>query len=204
METLKFEIESTATGRVDAEKGIVEGVSVISTPEAKEHNIKIDRASIESFAAAVEGKQIKAYYTHSPSNEALDSIGLWQNFEIKEEEEYTKLTADFVALESWKEHDPKNYDALFELAKKAPEAFGVSAEFQAKTIFYNEEGEEVEFSGEEEAKNFLHVLLRFLLLVLWRVLQQTQRVFSLLEQQCWKMLKKESNLQNKTDPWRWT
>lgn len=143
-----------ASGIVDKALGTISGVSLISTPEAKGHNLSLDRASIESFYNAVEGKTIKAYYTHSPSNEALDSIGLWKDFEIVEDGEYTKLTAKFEALEAWKEHHKDAYDALFELADKAPEAFGVSAEFTAETIFYKEDGTAEKFEGQEGVEVF--------------------------------------------------
>ena len=100
------------------------------------------------FFEATKDKQIKAYYTHE-DNEALDSIGLWDNFQIIEDGEYTKLTADFSALNSWKEHHQAEYDAFFELAEKAPEAFGVSAEFTGETFFY-QDGEMVNFFGQED------------------------------------------------------
>jgi len=151
MDEFKFaQPEPTRTGEVNKEQGLILGVSLISTPEAKGHGIKIDRGTIESFYEGVKDKSIKAYYTHDDDNEALDSIGLWENFEIVEDGEYTKLTADFKALESWREHHPDRFDALFELAEKAPEAFGVSAEFFAKRVMYSEEGEEIEWDGESE------------------------------------------------------
>jgi Spy/CpxP family protein refolding chaperone len=150
---MKFFLQQAthATGSVNLENGSIEGVSLISTPEAKGHNIKIDDASIQSFFEAVEGKTIKAYYTHSPSNDALDSIGLWSNFRIHKEEEYTKLLGDFKALDAWKENDEKSFAMLFELATKAPEAFGVSAEFEARAIVYGENGEEKEYDAEEDS-----------------------------------------------------
>jgi hypothetical protein len=153
METFKFEQTVLARGEVNKEMGQITGVSLISTPEAKGHNISLDRASIQSFFDAVQGKQIKAYYTHSPSNEALDSIGLWTDFEIIEDGEFTKLIANFQALDSWKQHHQDDFDALFELAVKAPEAFGVSAEFQAKTIYYKDD-EETEYTGQEDVEVF--------------------------------------------------
>lgn len=145
-----FLFRNIGSGAVDRENGEITGVSVISTPEAKGHDLKIDGESIKSFFKATQGKQIKAYYTHE-DNEALDSIGLWDNFQIIEDGEYTKLTADFSALNSWKEHHQAEYDAFFELAEKAPEAFGVSAEFTGETFFY-QDGEAVKFSGQEDVK----------------------------------------------------
>ena len=151
MESIKFEaIAAQRTGAIDLEAGTIKGVSLISTPEAKGHGMSIDQKSIESFHAAVSEKTIKAYYTHN-DNEAFDTIGLWQNFSIIEDNGETKLTGDFEALKSWKENKKEEYDALFELAEKAPEAFGVSAEFTGTKVFYNEEEEEVEYSGQEES-----------------------------------------------------
>lgn len=151
MDTIKFEaIAASRSGEIDLENGTIKGVSLISTPEAKGHGMSIDEKSINSFAEAVGEKTIKAYYTHN-DNEAFDTIGLWKNFEVIQDGEDTKLTGDFEALESWKENKKEEYDALFELAEKAPEAFGVSAEFTGTKVFYNEDEEEVEYSGQEEA-----------------------------------------------------
>lgn len=148
--TLSVKEQSLEEGAIDEAEGTIRGVSLISTPEAKGHNMSIDEKSIESFYEAVEGKSIKAYYTHSDSNDALDSIGLWKNFTIKQDGEYTKLLADFVALKAWKENNKKDYEMLFELAKEAPEAFGVSAEFTSRTIVYGEDGEEKEYEEGED------------------------------------------------------
>jgi len=159
MDQFKFaQPEPTRTGEVDKDKGIILGVSLISTPEAKGHGIKIDQGTIESFYEDVKGKSVKAYYTHDDDNEALDSIGLWENFEIIQDGEFTKLKADFIALESWREHHPDRFDALFELAEKAPEAFGVSAEFFASRIMYDEEGKEVEWDGDESNDVFARAI----------------------------------------------
>ena len=155
----KFEFaEGASTGSIDREAGTIKGVSLISTPEARGHNVKIDRASIDSFFSAVQGKSIKAYYTHSPENDALDSIGLWENFEVVEEGEFVKLKADFKALDSWKEHNKKDYDSLFELAEKAPEAFGVSAEFQGEHIYYDDEGNETKLNNDDDKEAFIRAL----------------------------------------------
>ena len=151
MEVFNFRQAAQRQGTVDRELGTISGVSVISTPEAKGHGIKIDAASIESFYEVTKGKQITAYYTHD-DNEALDAIGIWHNFAIVQDGEFTKLQADFEALDAWKTHHPDQFDSLFELAEKAPESFGVSAEFSGKAIYYSEEGEEIEYKSEDEEK----------------------------------------------------
>ena len=152
MQTFEFRANAERTGLIDSDAGKIFDVSVISTPEAKGHGIKIDQASIESFYNATKGKQIKAFYTHE-ENEALDAIGFWENFKIIEDEQYIKLQADFVALDAWKKHHTDLYDSLFEMAEKAPESFGVSAEFTGKAIYYSEDGEEIEYKhGDDEEK----------------------------------------------------
>lgn len=147
---INFKEAKLAEGNIDRENSMIKGVSLISTPEAKGHNLSIDEASIDSFLSAVDGKQIKAYYTHSPENDALDSIGLWSNFRKEQDEQYTKLLGDFTALKAWRDNNPKDFEMLFELAEKAPEAFGVSAEFQAELIYY-EDGEAKQFDKDSES-----------------------------------------------------
>ena len=150
----KIYFETTTLSQIDKENGEIFGVSVISTPEAKGHNLKIDHQSIQSFFDAVDGKQIKAYNTHSNNEGVGDVIGIWENFRIEESEEFTKLLADFSALESWRKNKEEEYESFFELAEKAPETFGVSAEFIGFGVQYNEEGEEIECDGESEGEVF--------------------------------------------------
>lgn len=148
MKQFEFKQPVAENGKVDFDAGIITGVSLISTPEAKGHNIRIDAQTIQSFYDAVDGQSVKAYYRHDPENDALSTIGLWTEFKIVEDEQYTKLTANFIALDSWRENHADQFQALFELAEKAPEAFGVSAEFMAKQIVYGKDGEELEWDGE--------------------------------------------------------
>ena len=150
----KIYFETTTLSQIDKENGEIFGISVISTPEAKGHNLKIDEGSIQSFFDAVDGKQIKAYNTHSNNEGVGDVIGIWENFRIEQSEEFTKLLADFSALESWRKNKEEEYESFFELAEKAPETFGVSAEFIGYGIQYNEDGEEIEYDGESEGDVF--------------------------------------------------
>ena len=150
----KIYFQTTHIKKIDAENGEILGVSVISTPEAKGHNLKIDGKSIESFFNACDGKQIKAFMTHQGNESPADVIGIWENFRIEEDGEFTKLLADFSALDSWKRNNPKEYESLFELAEVAPETFGISAEFVGYGIQYDEDGNEIEFDGESEGDVF--------------------------------------------------
>ena len=150
----KIYFETTTLSQIDKENGTIFGISVISTPEAKGHNLKIDTKSIQSFFDAVEGKKIKAYNTHQNNESVGDVIGIWDNFRVEETEEFTKLLADFTALESWMKNKQEEYESFMQLAEVAPETFGVSAEFIGEGIQYNEEGEEIQWNGEDEGDVF--------------------------------------------------
>jgi hypothetical protein len=150
----KLYFQTTKLNQIDAENGEILGVSVISTPIAKGHNLFVDNKSIQSFFDAVEGKQIKAFMTHESNESPSDVIGIWENFRIEEDQEFTKLLADFSALDSWKRNHPSEFDAFFELASVAPNTFGISAEFIGFGVLYDEDGEEVEWDGESEGDVF--------------------------------------------------
>ena len=104
----------------------------------------------------IEGTQVKAYYTHSNDNEALSSIGYFENFEKKPTENGEfKIVGDFTALNAWKEGSEKEYKTFFELADKAPEVFGISCSAIIKSGYYTDEGDFVELNEElpsEETK----------------------------------------------------
>ena len=51
-------------------------------------------------------------------------------------------------MDSWRKNKEEEYESFFELAEKAPETFGVSAEFVGYGIQYDEDGQEVEVDGE--------------------------------------------------------
>jgi FtsZ-binding cell division protein ZapB len=150
METKHFSNNPNIT-KVDLENGEVTEVSLITTGEILGHGMWLNEAGIDSFLKCVEGTQVKAYYKHSDENEALSSIGYFENFQKKQKEdgEY-QIVGDFSALNAWKENNNKEYSTFFELAEKAPEVFGISVEALIKGAYYDSEGEFVWLDESED------------------------------------------------------
>lgn len=149
METKHFK-ENTNLSKIDLENGEILEVSLITTGEILGHGMFLNEAGLDSFLQCVEGTQVKAYYKHSDENEALSSIGYFENFKKVEagEGEY-KIVGDFSALNAWKESNEREYKTFFELATNAPEVFGISVEALIESKVY-QDGELVEYTGEEK------------------------------------------------------
>lgn len=141
MDTKHFSTQPNIS-KVDLDNGEVIEVSLITTGEILGHDMWLDEAGLDSFLKCVEGTQIKAYYKHSDENEALSSIGYFENFQKKQKEngEY-QIVGDFSALNAWKENNNKEYSTFFELAQKAPEVFGISVEAMIRGAYYDAEGQ---------------------------------------------------------------
>ena len=141
METKHFS-NNPNINKIDLENGEILEVSLITTGEILGHGMFLNEQGLDSFLQCVEGTQVKAYYKHSEDNEALNSIGYFENFKKKQKEngEY-QIVGDFSALNAWKESNNKEYATFFELASKAPEVFGISVEAMINSGFYNEENE---------------------------------------------------------------
>jgi hypothetical protein len=146
MDTKHFK-ENTNLSKIDFENGEILEVSLITTGEILGHNMHLNEAGLDSFLECVEGSQVKAYYKHSDENEALSSIGYFENFKKVDagEDEY-KLVGDFSALNAWKESNEKEYKTFFELATKAPEVFGISVEALIASKYYDDEDKLVDAS----------------------------------------------------------
>jgi hypothetical protein len=128
--------------KVDFQNGEVLQVSLISSGEILGHGMYLNEAGIDSFFEAIEGTQIKCFYTHSDENESLDTIGFFENFEKRKKEDGEfQIVGDFSALNAWKESNEKQYKTFFELAEKAPEVFGISCSALINSGFYNSDGE---------------------------------------------------------------
>lgn len=135
--------------KIDLENGEILEVSLITTGEILGHGMWLNEQGLDSFLQCVEGTQVKAYYKHSDDNEALSSIGYFENFRKKQNEEGEyQIVGDFSALNAWKDSNTKEYATFFELASKAPEVFGISVEAMVNSGFYNEENELVMLEDE--------------------------------------------------------
>ena len=151
METKHFSNNPNIT-KVDLQNGEVNEASLITTGEILGHGMWLDEAGLDTFMECIQGTQVKAYYKHSDENEALSSIGYFQNFQKKQKEngEY-QIVGDFSALNAWKENNNGEYSTFFELAEKAPEVFGISVEALIKGAYYNQEGDLVWLDESEDA-----------------------------------------------------
>lgn len=148
METRYFDIKPEL-GKVDLENGECTNVSLVTSGEVLGHNMFLNEAGIDSFIKCVEDTQVKAYYKHSDQNEALSSIGYFENFKkVKTDESEYKVVGDFTALNAWKTNNEKEYSTFFELAEKAPEVFGISLEGLINTGYYNSDEELVMVENE--------------------------------------------------------
>lgn len=146
MDTKHFN-QNTNLEKIDLENGEILEVSLITTGEILGHGMFLDEAGLDSFLTCVEDTQVKAYYKHSDENEALSSIGYFENFrKVEAGEGEFKIVGDFSALNAWKESNEKEYKTFFELATKAPEVFGISVEAMIASKYYDENGELVDYS----------------------------------------------------------
>lgn len=114
----------SAVERVDAEKGIVFGVSVITVGEAKGHGLFIDETSLSQILslakARPDGVKVKADHNSG----VFGSVGKLVNFR----KDGDKIRADLELLKS-----DENYDKMIEMATKLSHDFGLSVSTSAKS-----------------------------------------------------------------------
>lgn len=120
---------STVTGgKVDREKGIIFGVSVITVGEAKGHGVQIDHKTLETVKeVATEfsgGVKVKMRHKQEGEHQNVigDSAGTLKNFSIDGD----KVRADFHIFKSL---DDKVKEKIFEMAETIPDQFGFSIAF---------------------------------------------------------------------------
>jgi len=111
---------SVYAGAIDAQKGIIKGVSLISEGPALGHGVMIDRRTLEEVKAAAEqyAGGLKVKLDHNSS--AGDIIGYVADLRI----EGTKLLGDLHLLQN----SPHRAYVL-EIAEKIPDTFGLSIAF---------------------------------------------------------------------------
>ena len=134
-------LETQEPSNVDKENGIIEGISILTTGEAKGHQMMISQKTLESSITLMMGKSIPAYLSHSGAtgDRLLTEAGYFSGFY----REKNKIRASrFTALASFKEYDREKYDRLFEIAEVAPETFGVSIVFEGQLFWEMSDGSE--------------------------------------------------------------
>lgn len=129
----KFAAIAPAAGlQVDAEKGIIKDVALVSIGDAAGHGLRVDMQTLKDFYALVQGKTVKAFINHEDNPKPTEAIGLYSGFYIDAEAGILRA-AQFQAFKAFRENNKAEYDTLFEMASSAPEAFGISANFFYKT-----------------------------------------------------------------------
>jgi hypothetical protein len=120
---LKTQSFSTLAGcAVDADKGIIHGVSVITEGEARGHGKRIDSTTLSQVLKVAESHKngVKVKLNHEETPTLQSTCGTLQNFRI----DGKQLRADLNLLKS-----DDNYGKILELAQKCPEDFGLSIVF---------------------------------------------------------------------------
>lgn len=120
---LAFAAVALSSTKVDAAKGIIKGVSVITSGiTAKGHNLEVDMTTLRQMKElAMKKGKVPVKWNHKTGADAVN--GYLQNFRISGR----KLLADWHLL---KTHP--NYDHAIELAEKMPESVGLSASFMGE------------------------------------------------------------------------
>lgn len=116
----RFELRACEFAAIDAEAGVISGVSVIAVGPAKGHGLQIDSKTLEQVKACAEtySHGLKVKMTHA--GDAGDIAGFLSAFRI----EGDKLLADLTLLKS----SPFRAYVL-ELAATIPDTFGLSIAF---------------------------------------------------------------------------
>ena len=136
-----FCLEAQEPTRVDKENGIIEGISILTTGEAKGHQMMISQKTLESSITLMLGKSLPAYLSHAGAtgDRLLTEAGFFSGFY----REKNKIRASrFTALDTFKQYDREKYDRLFEIAEVAPETFGVSIVFEGQLFWEMSDGSE--------------------------------------------------------------
>lgn len=124
---VRYSLTTLAEAKIDAESGVIRDVAIMTEGEALGHGMRVDVSTLQKLYALAGGGGVKAFLNHSMMPAPTEAVGIFSGFYIdKPEGEPAKLRAAFKALRAFREHSPKEYATLFELAADAPNAFGVS------------------------------------------------------------------------------
>lgn len=111
--------------KVDADSGIIHGVSVVTTGDAQGHGLKIDKTLLSQVVdcAKTYAGGVKVRFNH-PSSESEAKVeataGILRDFSIDGEH----VRANLHLLKS-----DRYFSKIIEMAEKMPEAFGLSLSF---------------------------------------------------------------------------
>jgi hypothetical protein len=121
------------SGRIDDDAGILHGVSLIQQGEARGHGVQVDQTTLsEVLKACGRFKSgVKVKLTHGGN--AGDIVGIIKNARMNDEG--NKVVGDMHLMAT---HPKRNY--LLELARTAPDTFGLSISFEKNPPLITEKG----------------------------------------------------------------
>jgi len=139
-----------ALGAIDAVKGIMRDVSLMTEGEALGHGCWCDTKTLQSVFACAQRSPVKAYLTHGgffQPDRLGDEVGLFSGLYI---ESHQIKARQFTFLKSFREGQPQKYDAIMELAAADPSLFGVSLSFSGRLAWAMPDGSDVPFDPDAE------------------------------------------------------
>jgi hypothetical protein len=147
---LRFQQATAATAsRVDRDKRVIYGVSMLQTGEALGHDMLVDEKMLSQCVDAVNatgGHGMKSRFTHPGAcSDAMGKmLGKVKNARVMGD----KAVADLhLAEHASKTPDGDLADYVMSMAEESPEDFGMSIAFDGSAVWKNAAGAEVEASN---------------------------------------------------------
>ena len=129
-----------ALGAIDAAKGRMTDVSLMTEGEAAGHGCWCDTKTLQSVFACAQKSPVKAYLTHGSffqPDRLGEEMGLFSGLYI----EGNQIKArQFVFFKSFRDGQPQKYAAIMELAAADPSLFGVSLSFSGQLAWAMPDG----------------------------------------------------------------
>ena len=139
----------SAFGQVDANKGVMRDVSLMTEGEALGHGCWCDTKTLQSVFALAQKTPVKAYLTHGSFFEPDrlgDEVGLFSGLYIDGNQLKAK---QFTFFKSFKEGQSQKYEAIMELATADASLFGVSLSFSGSLVWCMADGSECAADSED-------------------------------------------------------
>lgn len=138
-------LKGAPSGAIDADKGVIEGVSVVTAGEAKGHGVNLDSEFVADVVEMGNEKRqgLKARYGHpNMSSTALGTfIGRFKNFRRDGEQARADL---FLSNEARETPHGDLHSYVMGMAKNEPDMFGTSIVFTpGKEYVRGDEGEKI-------------------------------------------------------------
>ena len=134
-----------ALGQIDAAKGKLLDVSLMSEGEALGHGCYCDTKTLQSVFACAQTSPVKAYLTHGgmfQPDRLGEEVGLFSGLYI----EGAQIKArQFTFFKSFREGQAQKYEAILELAQADASLFGVSLSFSGRLAWAMADGTDLPF-----------------------------------------------------------